>query len=104
MESRTLDKRESRQRIREMREQWMWWDPIGVRGVVEAVDEYDGYLAPTLRLLERGASDEEIAAYLDWVALEYMGLPTVPVPSVDFARRLRAWFATNWKGTRVPGA
>ena len=104
MQSRTLDKAESRQRIREMREQWMWWDPIGVAGVPEATDEYDGYLAPMLRLLERDASAEEISAYLDGIALGYMGLSVVNPPSIEFARRLQHWFGLRWKGTRVPGA
>ena len=104
MQSRTLDKAESRQRIRELREQWMWWDLIGVRGVPEASDEYDRYLAPTLRLLEREATTEEIAAFLDWAALEHMGLSELRVTSVDFAGRLQQWFDASWRGTRVPGA
>ena len=78
---RTLDKLESRQRIREIRELWLWWDPIGVSAMPEAADEYDAYLAPTLRLLERNASSAELAAFLDSVAYGRMGLSGVTTPA-----------------------
>ena len=97
----TLDKQQSRQRIAEIRQLWNEWDPIGVVDVVN--DEYDMYLAPTLRLLERGASVEELVEYLNWVTLERMGLSAVSGPA-DFAKRLQHWFANKWVGTRVPGA
>ena len=98
-----LDKTQSRQRIAEIRQLWNGWDPIGVVGGNGPDDEYDGYLAPTLRLLERNATIEEIVAYLKWVTLEHMGLPQVASPE-DFAQRLREWFKSKWEGTRVPGA
>ena len=100
---RTLDKEESRTRIRAMRAQWAWWDPIGVLKL-GAPDEYDMYLAPTLRLLERGESIDEIVAFLDQIAFGRMGLSTVEPPSREFAVRLKEWFAANWANTRVPGA
>jgi len=82
----------------------MWWDPIGISAISGAADEYDSYLAPTLRLLEREAPTEEIAQFLDRIAFERMGLSSVIVPSSEFAGRLQLWFASRWRGTRVPGA
>ena len=97
----TLDKAQSRRRISEIRALWNAWDPIGV-ATPDHVDEYDAYLAPTLRLLERDAPDEEIIAYLKWVTLDHMGLSEIPDP-LAFTNRLREWFRDNWLGTRVPG-
>src|SRR3954466_1285239 len=96
-----LDKQQSRQRVAEIRRLWNEWDPIGVGGD-PSDDEYNAYLAPTLRLLERDASADEIVTYLKWVTLEHMGLPQVSEP-VAFAERLREWFKGKWEGTRVPG-
>ena len=81
----------------------MSWDPMGVSGMSEASDEYDGYHAPTLRLLERDASVQAIATYLDTVAFGHMGLASVSIPSTQFAARLKAWFADKWHGTSVLG-
>lgn len=53
------------------------WDPIGVRDVATAQDEYDSYLPAILRLLERGASSTELAKYLGDVATIAMGLVEV---------------------------
>jgi hypothetical protein len=96
----TLDKQQSRQRIAEIRKLWNEWDPIGVAGAVS--DEYDAYLEPTLRLLERNAPGNELVAYLNWVTVEHMGLSTAPDPKA-FSTLLQQWFADNWAGTRVPG-
>ena len=96
----TLDKQQSRQRVAEIRKLWNEWDPIGVASAVP--DEYDAYLAPTLRLLERNAPADEIVGYLNWVTLEHMGLSEVSDPRA-FTARLQQWFANNWAGTRVPG-
>ena len=53
----------------------LWvWDPIGVRGIEEAVDEYDSYALPVFELLERGSSSQEVAAYLTHVESERMEL------------------------------
>ncbi len=50
------------------------WDPIGVAGVPEAVDEYDGYVGPVYRLLSSSASDRELAEYLAGIQTGAMGL------------------------------
>jgi hypothetical protein len=67
-------------------------------------DEYDAYLGPTLRLLEGGASLEEIASYLSEVELCRMGLsdtPEVQKARVAFAERLRNWYAQDWPATSL---
>ena len=58
---------------------WRDWDPIGC-GVPE--DEYDDYVWPTLRLLQRGAPANEIAAYLRETAAQTIGCP-VPDRKTD---------------------
>lgn len=50
------------------------WDPIGVRGVPEAADEYDGYLGQIANRLQDEAGPAEIADYLTWVRSDRMGL------------------------------
>jgi hypothetical protein len=87
----------SLQQMSEVRELWQVWDPIGMMDTTGAPqDEYDSYLDPTVRLLERGASTEEIEAYLEWVALKRMGLPCIPNPAREFAEVLRKWYAERW--------
>ena len=41
------------------------WDPIHVRGVPEAADEYDTYLGQIASLLREGATVEDVAAFLN---------------------------------------
>ncbi len=50
------------------------WDPIGVKDVPEAADEYDMYLSDVCGLIVQGASSSKIAEYLRWVEVERMGL------------------------------
>lgn len=72
------------------------WDPIGVRGVPEAADEYDGYLPQVATRLRDGATTEEIATYLTDVEEDRMGLgpsPTARERNEALADRLRAWYA-----------
>ena len=70
-----------------------FWDPIGVRGVDEAVGEYDDYAAAVLELLDRASTDEEIAAYLSTIESERMGLPSHGDRNEDVAALLRELFA-----------
>ncbi|WP_197274474.1 hypothetical protein [Novosphingobium sp. AAP83] len=64
------------------------WDPIGVRGVEEARDEYDSYAPNVLELLERSSPEDEVAAYLGWVEVERLGLPHHPDRNADVAALL----------------
>jgi hypothetical protein len=50
------------------------WDPIGVKDIPEAQDEYDGYAPRIYSLLQRGASDYELASELFRITTETMGL------------------------------
>lgn len=74
---------------------WVW-DPIGVRGIAEAVDEYDDYAPPVLRLLKSGSSEQEVAAYLTYIESERMELKPQRDRNLDVAavlRELHALFA-----------
>jgi hypothetical protein len=100
-----LTKEQSRARWAAARELWCKWDPIGVVGLKDwPRDEYDAYLGPTLRLLEGGASLEEIVSYLAEVELGRMGLSDTPEAQkarVAFAERLLNWYAMDWPATTV---
>jgi hypothetical protein len=50
------------------------WDPIGVKAIMEAQDEYDAYVDSICELLLSGSSREEVCDYLRWVETEVMGL------------------------------
>ena len=70
-----IDKYESRRIRVEIRHVLMdVWDPIGVKGVPNAQDEYDCCLGSLFELLTNGASDDQIADYLWRQANEHMGL------------------------------
>jgi hypothetical protein len=100
-----LDKSDSRERWRQVRDLWNEFDPIGVMGMEDwPRDEYESYLGQTLRLLEQGASLEEIQKYLAFVSLEHMGLNETPqfeMSRRNFAKRLRDSYAEKWQGTHV---
>ena len=49
------------------------WDPIGVRDVPEAQDEYDDYVGGVYRLLTAGASPLDVATHLSTIESERMG-------------------------------
>jgi hypothetical protein len=70
------------------------WDPIGVNGVEEAVDEYDGYLGPIGERLRSGASVEEVASYLTHVREDRMDLgPTGRERDTATAAHLVDWYS-----------
>lgn len=50
------------------------WDPIGVRDVPEAQDEYDSYVGGVYRLLASNASADELVEHLDEIETAGMGL------------------------------
>ena len=41
-----------------------YWDPIGIRDVPEAQDEYNSFVGPIYRLLASGASTDQVAKHL----------------------------------------
>jgi hypothetical protein len=70
------------------------WDPIGVRGEPHARDEYDSYVPEVYSLLQSGAAAEQIAAHLDKIATERMGLNSNIEHSLLTARNLLDWRTT----------
>lgn len=71
------------------------WDPIGVRGVPEAQDEYDGYLGPVMRLLHQGARHEDIKRHLLRITNESMGLSSDGTREAQVADDLIRWWSTR---------
>lgn len=74
------------------------WDPIGVADIPEAADEYDSYLGQIARRLREGAPADEIAAFLNEVEEERMGLGSFASArsrSDALAVRLREWYAAT---------
>ncbi|WP_019357589.1 hypothetical protein [Streptomyces sp. AA1529] len=68
------------------------WDPIGVADEVR--DEYDCMLAPLLVRLRGGASQSEIAEFLQRELEEHFGLdPLGQMPDV-MAARVMAWWTS----------
>jgi hypothetical protein len=51
------------------------WDPIGVQGVPDAENEYDGYSLPIYKILQERRSEAALLDYLKWM-LQRMGLTT----------------------------
>lgn len=65
--------RENRAKVREILMQE--WDPIGVRDVPEAQDEYDSYVGRIyVMLMDERASTATIREYLYRTAMEDMGI------------------------------
>jgi len=67
------------------------WDPIGVAGVPQARDEYEGYVDPICDLLHRDVDMSLIAAHLVWIADQCMGLSGTEDRAELAARRLLDW-------------
>jgi hypothetical protein len=50
------------------------WDPIGVRDILEAQDEYDSYVPDIHGLLIHHESEEKLLEHLWLIETDYMGL------------------------------
>lgn len=68
------------------------WDPIGVRGIGEAADEYDMYAPRVLEMLKANATVEHIANYLTSVVRDRMELPSLPDRDKDVSSMLQSLF------------
>lgn len=62
------------------------WDPIGVRDVTEANDEYDSYVPKIAEILVEGADQYALGRHLTQLEHASMGLPGNP-PRCDRAAR-----------------
>jgi hypothetical protein len=71
------------------------WDPIGIGGVALARDEYDSYLGPIADRLRRDASSDEIAALLQAIRCDRMGLHAHPEADLHAAEVVRRWYASE---------
>jgi hypothetical protein len=69
--------RENRARVRQVLMDA--WDPIGVRDVPQAQDEYDRYVGEVYAMLmDQRATGQAIAAYLLDTTVNYMGISYRP--------------------------
>lgn len=50
------------------------WDPIGVKDIPEAQDEYDMYVSNICQMLRTGQSNTEVYKHLRWIETERIGL------------------------------
>ncbi len=50
------------------------WDPIGIKDIPEAHDEYDMYAPAICKMLRAGQSSVELCTHLRWIELERIGL------------------------------
>jgi len=65
------------------------WDPIGIRDVPEAQDEYDGYVGGVYGLLASGASPQAVAQHLCGIERNSMGFTqALPTHLLPVARKL----------------
>jgi len=70
-----IEKKESRRIWKEIRRVLLEvWDPIGVRDVPQAQDEYDCCIGGIFRLLTTGGTDDQIVDYLWQQPNEHIGL------------------------------
>ncbi len=75
------------------------WDPIGVRGVPQAADEYDSYVAKVAAMLREGATAADVAAYLTYVSTELMCLGDHPRRDRAVADHLVRWYAKEMQAS-----
>jgi hypothetical protein len=64
------------------------WDPIGVKDIPEAADEYDAYLGEIRQLVMANASIQHIFDYLWKVETQTMGLTGNREGTMHFAKHL----------------
>ncbi|MGF6932781.1 hypothetical protein OKW41_001920 [Paraburkholderia sp. UCT70] len=76
------------------------WDPIGIATSAAARDDYVRYLPKVFAMLQEGTDASSIAACLDNVATERMGLGANPQHSKRVAELLLDWKAEVDRGRR----
>jgi len=65
------------------------WDPIGIRDVAQADDEYDPYIAALATMVRARISVAELANYLLQIETASMGLPGNKERAQSVAEALR---------------
>ena len=88
--------------LREVREVLLAdWDPIGVRDIPQARDEYDEYATTIAQLLRAGASPAELASHLVEIEVNSMGLKGNSERATLAATRLwKSWSNLSGEGAR----
>ena len=66
------------------------WDPIGVRDIAQARDEYHGYLPGLYGRVKAGDLDQ-IIDYMRWVVTENMGMSFDQSSAKNAARVMLDW-------------
>jgi hypothetical protein len=79
----------------------LWWDPIGVYGVAEALDEYDTYGGRIGRMLREGTDAVALATYLGDVVEDQIGLARAPDHDAAVARRIVDWYGAAMTAARL---
>jgi hypothetical protein len=69
------------------------WDPVGVRGAINARDEYDAYIPGVCSLMEGGSTAETIATHLVEIATQRMGPTSTMEHCRTTAEKLLGWRA-----------
>jgi hypothetical protein len=79
------------------------WDPIGVMDQPDwSRDEYDCLVGQLLTMLQSGATNDAIAAYLRKEIVEHFGLSPDPYDFLAVARGARNWFDLGWRDVAEP--
>jgi hypothetical protein len=70
------------------------WDPIGVISERNQ-DEYDGYSARIVRMLDAGATVDDLVEHMRWIVTERMGIGFDEAHSRDCAKELVEYWPTR---------
>ena len=89
-----LSSLELRQRSSQLNALLNEWDPIGV-GPDGPRDEYQCLVGPLLTMLQSGATQDEMAAYLETELVEHFGLAPNRDSIEATASRVLAWFESK---------
>lgn len=76
------------------------WDPIGVKNIPEAKNEYDAYVPKLCELLKSRKRQNDIVVYLWWLETEQIGLSGNRQATEEFAGRLTQIADTIEKGEK----
>ena len=67
------------------------WDPIGVAGIPQARDEYESYVPQVFQLLKGTLDGRDVAAYLNWLGMEHIGVGSNPGRDAEVVEGLLRW-------------
>ena len=94
-----LERAQSRQRWRELRDMVNAWDPVGLMAIGAPPDEYEDIVSEVLRALERRESAQQLAASLTgYIPAQYGSGPRDPSA---FAAQAVEWYESRWPDSAV---